>query len=123
VNPSIALVAHDARKEALVAWATRHRALLARHPIVATGTTGSRLVDALPELSLTRVKSGPHGGDLQIGAMIADGTVAALMFFIDPLTAQPHEVDVRALTRIAVLYDVPLALNAATADLLVQGFG
>ena len=115
----IALIAHDATKAALVEWAGRHLAELRGHALTATGTTGSRLREAWPELDVTRVKSGPLGGDQQIGALIAEGRLDMLIFFIDPLSPQPHDVDVKALTRLATLYDLPLALNPATADLVL----
>ena len=115
----LALVAHDSKKDEMVAWALVHRHVLARFPIVATGTTGGRILDACPELQLTRLKSGPLGGDQQIGALIAEGKVRALVFFVDPLTAQPHDVDVKALMRVALVYDIPLALNPATAEMAI----
>ena len=101
----LALVAHDTKKDALIAWAERHRSLLSGHRILATGTTGQRLKEAIPELKVERVLSGPLGGDLQIGARIAEKRVDALIFLIDPLWAQPHEPDVRALMRIAAVHD------------------
>ncbi|MGG2477419.1 methylglyoxal synthase, partial [Rhizobium sp. BR5] len=88
--------------------------------IVATGTTGGRVQEACPELSVIRLKSGPLGGDQQIGAMIATGEVDVLIFFTDPLTAMPHDVDVKALTRLATVYDIPMALNRATAENLID---
>ncbi len=118
---AIALVAHDDRKAALVAWVERHRAELADMPLVATGTTGGRILEACPELRLTRVKSGPLGGDQQIGAMIAEGRIGALIFFVDPLSPHPHDVDVKALTRLALVYDIPMALSPATAELVIAG--
>jgi methylglyoxal synthase len=117
----IALIAHDDRKNAFVEWAVRHRAALSRFDLVATGTTGGRVTEACPELSIVRLKSGPLGGDQQIGAMIAEGTVGAMIFFIDALSPHPHDVDVKALLRLAVLYDIPFACNPATADLLIAG--
>ena len=117
--PAIALVAHDAKKDDLVAWVGHHLAALRACDIVATGTTGQRVLDAHPELKVTRLKSGPLGGDQQLGAMIATGDLAALIFFVDPLSPMPHDVDVKALMRLAIVYDLPMALNAATADLLV----
>jgi methylglyoxal synthase len=117
----IALIAHDDKKTSFVAWAVRHRAALARFELVATGTTGTRVMGACPELAITRLKSGPMGGDQQIGAMIAEGRVSAMIFFIDALSPHPHDVDVKALLRLAVLYDIPFACNAATADLLIAG--
>lgn len=119
---ALGLIAHDERKEALVDWARRHRAMLARCRLVATGNTGKQLMEALPELEIERLKSGPLGGDQQIGARIAEGTLDALIFFIDPLSALPHDVDVKALLRLAVVYDVPLATNPATADCLVAAW-
>ena len=121
-RPCLALIAHDARKAALVAWAERHRAALAGFALVATGTTGGQVQAALPELAVERVKSGPLGGDQQIGARIAEGRIQGVIFFVDPLTALPHDVDVKALLRIALVYDVPLAMSEATADLLLGGW-
>jgi len=118
----VGLIAHDQRKEALVDWARRHRDLLAHCRLVATGTSGRLVQEALPELAVERLKSGPLGGDQQIGARIAEGALDALIFFIDPLSALPHDVDVKALLRLAVLYDVPVAMNAATADALVAAW-
>jgi methylglyoxal synthase len=118
---ALALVAHDEKKDDLVRFARRHRKHLAAYDLYATGTTGSRINAALPELSVTALKSGPLGGDQQIGAMIAEGRIAGLIFFIDPLTPMPHDVDVKALTRLAVLYDIPMALNARTAELVIAG--
>jgi len=118
----LGLIAHDQQKEAMIAWATRHRALLAGWQLTATGNTGRLLQEALPGLSVERLKSGPLGGDQQIGARIAEGRLDALIFFIDPLSALPHDVDVKALLRLAVVYDVPLATNAATADCLMAAW-
>jgi methylglyoxal synthase len=115
----IALVAHDAKKDDLVDWVARHHHSLGQADLVATGTTGGRVRDRFPDLALTCLKSGPLGGDQQIGALIAEGRLDALIFFVDPLTAVPHDVDVKALMRLAVVYDLPMALNAATADLLM----
>lgn len=119
MNALFGLVAHDSKKDEMVAWVREHREALSHFDIVATGTTGGRILDACPELRVTRLKSGPLGGDQQIGALIAEGRMAGLVFLIDPLTAQPHDVDVKALMRLAVLYDVPLALNRATAEMLI----
>jgi methylglyoxal synthase len=118
---AIALVAHDDRKAAMVAWVERHRGRLAGVPLVATGTTGGRILEACPDLQLTRLKSGPLGGDQQIGAMIAEGGIRALIFFVDPLSPHPHDVDVKALTRLALVYDIPMALSPATAELVIAG--
>lgn len=116
---ALALVAHDEKKDDLVRFARRHRRRLAAYDLYATGTTGTRINAALPELNVTALKSGPLGGDQQIGAMIAEGRISGLIFFIDPLTPMPHDVDVKALTRLAVLYDIPMALNARTAEFIV----
>ncbi|MFM8304469.1 MAG: methylglyoxal synthase [Actinomycetota bacterium] len=114
----VALVAHDARKDEMVDWARCHRAVLERQVLMATGTTGHRLVDELG-LEVECLRSGPFGGDQQIGCRIAEGRLDALVFLWDPLEAQPHEPDVRALLRIAVVWNIPVACNRATADLLV----
>lgn len=111
----IALIAHDAKKEAMIEFARRHRETLATRPLVATGTTGERLATEL-RLSVERVAHGPDGGDLMIGARVATGQIAAVVFFRDPLTAQPHEPDVSALMRVCDVHDVPLATNRATAE-------
>ena len=116
----IALVAHDAKKADLVAWAGYHHHVLAKARIVATGTTGRVLSDAWPELDITRLKSGPLGGDQQLGAMICEGHLDSLVFFVDPLAPMPHDVDVKALNRLAVVYDLPLANSPATADMVLQ---
>lgn len=118
-RPRLALVAHDARKDRLVAWAERHRETLRHCTIVATGTTGGRLAAALPELEIRRLKSGPLGGDQQIGALIAEGALDALVFFLDPLSPMPHDVDVKALTRLATVYDLPMACSERPADLVI----
>lgn len=116
----IALIAHDLKKDEMVAFARSHETALAHYDIVATGTTGGLIQEACPSLNILRVKSGPLGGDQQIGAMIAEGTVQALFFFIDPLSPLPHDVDVKALTRLGSVYDIPMALNPATADRLIK---
>ena len=118
-QPCIALIAHDEKKDDMAEFARRHQAALSRFRIVATGTTGGRVQEACPGLEVTRLKSGPLGGDQQIGAMIAIGEVDILIFFIDPLSALPHDVDVKALTRLATVYDIPMALNRATAARLI----
>lgn len=118
--PRIALVAHDAQKDDLVEWVGRHLAGLGECELVTTGTTGQRILERFPDLDLTRLKSGPLGGDQQIGALIADGRLDMLIFFVDPLTPMPHDVDVKALMRLAIVYDLPMALNAATADRIMR---
>ncbi len=115
----IALIAHDQKKDDMADFARRHQKALKDWHIVATGTTGGRVMEACPELQVTRLKSGPLGGDQQIGAMIATGEVQFLIFFVDPLTSMPHDVDVKALMRLAIVYDIPMALNSATAELLL----
>ncbi len=115
----IALIAHDEKKDDLVAFAGAHRDFLAGCELVATGTTGGRIAEAWPELSVTRLKSGPLGGDQQIAALIAESRVDALVFFVDPLTPMPHDVDVKALMRLAIVYDIPMALNRATAEIIL----
>ena len=117
----VALVAHDARKDALIEWASRHAEDLKNCEIVATGTTGGRLKDAFPDFQIKALKSGPLGGDQQIGALIAEGQMDAIIFFIDPLSPMPHDVDVKALTRLAVVYDLPLAHSPRAADVLMWG--
>lgn len=118
---AIGLVAHDDKKDDLVAWAKAHEAFLSGCRLFATGTTGGRILDAMPGLDLTRLKSGPLGGDQQLGAMIAEGRLDVLIFFVDPLSPQPHDVDVKALIRLATLADIPFACNPATATLVVKG--
>lgn len=115
----IALVAHDAKKAELIYWVKTHEAALAPHRLYATGTTGAMIGKACPDLKITLLKSGPLGGDQQIGAKIAEGELDILIFFIDPLSPHPHEADVRALTRLSTLYEVAMAANRATADFLV----
>ena len=115
----IALIAHDEKKDDLVAFCLAHRGFLGTCDLVATGTTGGQIAAALPELTIRRMKSGPLGGDQQIGALIAEGAVDALIFFVDPLTPMPHDVDVKALMRLATVYDIPMALNRATAEIIL----
>lgn len=117
---TIALVAHDARKPELVSWVNDHLAALEPHDLVATGTTGGMIQAACPSLTIKRMNSGPLGGDQQMGAMIAEGRLDMLFFFTDPMTPMPHDVDVKALTRLSVLYDIPMACNRATAEFLIN---
>ena len=115
----IGLVAHDDKKDDLVAWANKHKHKLGQHELWATGTTGGRIAEGAG-LAVTRLLSGPLGGDAQIGAMIAEGRVNMLIFLTDPLTAMPHDVDVKALLRIAVVYNIPIACTRASADFMLS---
>jgi methylglyoxal synthase len=114
----IALVAHDDRKGDLLDWAEYNRAILARHDLYATGTTGRLLAERLG-VQVTRFQSGPLGGDQQIGALIASGDLDMLVFFWDPMSSQPHDSDVKALVRIAVVWNIPIACNRTSADYLI----
>ena len=116
---NIALIAHDHRKPDLVEWALFNRETLAKHELFATGSTGQILSDEL-ELPVNRYLSGALGGDQQVGAAIAEGKIDLVIFFSDPLAAHAHDVDVKALLRIAVLYDVPIACNRASADFMLS---
>ena len=121
----IALVAHDNCKSDLIDWVSYNWHTLAKHKLVCTGTTGKLVEEALlrkeaQALDLHKLKSGPLGGDQQLGAMISEGEVDLVVFLWDPISVQPHDVDVNALLRIAVLYNVPTACNRATADFVIS---
>jgi len=115
---NIVLIAHDSRKKDLLDWVRFNVPVLREHHLFATGTTGA-LLEATTGLKVSRFRSGPLGGDQQVGAKIAEGELEVLIFFWDPLEPQPHDPDVKALLRIAVLYNIPTACNRATADFLV----
>ena len=116
----IALIAHDKKKDDMIKIAVAYREIFAKHELFATGTTGLRIIEAT-DLDVHRYKSGPLGGDQQIGAAISDDRMDLVLFLRDPLTAQPHEPDVSALLRLCDVYDIPLATNIGTAEILIRG--
>jgi methylglyoxal synthase len=118
-HKKIALVAHDNKKRDLIEWAKYNRDLLAHHKVYATGTTG-RVLEQELGFNITTLQSGPLGGDQQIGAKIADGEIDFLIFFWDPLEPMPHDPDVKALLRMAVVWNIPLACNRTSADFMIS---
>jgi methylglyoxal synthase len=118
---TLALIAHDEKKTELVEFAVRHRETLGKLELVATGTTGARVGEATG-LGITRMLSGPQGGDAQIAARVAEGRVNGVIFLVDPLHAHPHEPDIQGLLRVCNVHDVPLATNLATAEILIESF-
>ena len=114
----IAIIAHDNKKKDLIDWAVYNMQALSRHELIATGTTGKLLEDAL-DRPLKKLLSGPLGGDQQRGALIAEGNIDSLIFFWDPMEAQPHDPDIKALLRVAVTWNIPFACDRATADFLL----
>ena len=121
-RPTIALIAHDAKKNAIVEFARRHQQLLGHCHIIATGTTGTRIAEATG-LHVERVLSGPMGGDLQIGSRLACGKVSYVIFLRDPLTAHPHEPDIAALIKACDVHNIPLATNQSGAEILIRHIG
>ena len=115
----IALIAHDKKKNQMIDFAVKYKDVLAQHELFATGTTGT-LIMGETGLNITRMKSGPLGGDQQIGSMIADGKIDLVFFLRDPLTAQPHEPDISALLRLCDVFSIPLATNAATGSIIMN---
>jgi methylglyoxal synthase len=119
IRKKIGLVAHDNKKDDLLAWVKYNEATLSQHELYATGTTGKKISE-LCSLDIHLLKSGPLGGDAQLSAMIVDGELDMLIFLWDPMTPQPHDVDVKALLRMSVLYNIPTACNKSTADFIVS---
>ena len=127
-SKNIAIVAHDNRKADMLEWVEWNYALLSYHKLICTGTTGTKIEEVLTRLSntktpappVTKLKSGPLGGDQQLGAKIADGDIDILIFFWDPMEPHPHDVDVKALLRIAVVYNIPIACNRSSADFIIS---
>ncbi|MTI89698.1 MAG: methylglyoxal synthase [Balneolaceae bacterium] len=119
VKKNIALIAHDHRKMDLLDWAEYNREHLSKHNLFGTGTTGSLVADRL-KLPVFTFQSGPLGGDLQIGTAIVNNEIDVMIFFWDPLQAQPHDVDVKALQRISIVYNIPMACNRSSADFLIS---
>ncbi|WP_035054593.1 methylglyoxal synthase [Carnobacterium pleistocenium] len=119
---NIAFIAHDKKKDEMVRLTTAYREIIKEHQIFATGTTGQRIIDATG-LNVHRFKSGPLGGDQQIGAYVSDNKIDLVIFLRDPLTPQPHEPDISALLRLCDVYEIPLATNLGTSEVLLRGLG
>lgn len=118
--PTVALIAHDGKKDEMVRFVSARKELLRQFHLIATGTTGERIAQT-SGLPVQRVLSGPYGGDAQIASLVAEGKIACVVFLVDPLNAHPHEPDIQGLQRICNVHDIPLATNEATAHLLVTG--
>jgi len=118
-RPRVALIAHDMKKDDIVAFATRHREFLSQCELLATGTTGGRIASEVG-LDVTRMLSGPWGGDLQIGAQLVEGEIDCVIFLRDPMTPQPHEPDINALVRACDVHNIPCATNVASAHLVLS---
>lgn len=116
---TIALIAHDNKKAEIVNWSLKNKTTLEKYDLCGTGTTAKLIAEAT-DLTVKRYLSGPMGGDQQIGAKVAEGKIDMVIFFWDPLEAQPHDPDVKALLRIANVYDIPIATNRATADYIIR---